>query len=73
LDVLLDIFVGDKGIRVTDTDFDGFIEDGIGAALHFFRPGGGEEQGLTVLTIHFRDNFLDIFFKTHIQHAAINA
>jgi len=53
LDILLDVFVGNQAIRISDTDLDRVLKDGVGTTLDFFGPGGGEKERLTILTSHF--------------------
>jgi hypothetical protein len=53
LDILLDVFVGDQAVRVSDTDLNRVLKDRVGTALDFFGPSGGEKERLTILTSHF--------------------
>ena len=61
--------VGVNGqLLVSDEDLRRFVHKIVGEALDLFRPRGGEHQSLSILA-DLADNFADLRFKSHVEHA----
>ena len=73
VDLLLDVLIAGEatvGILLSDLD----VSCGHGAELmsevfNLFGPGGAEHEGLSIWRAHLTDDFLDVFFETHVKHS----